>query len=170
VKLRLPIRVGLAFAPVESGSMDRFTETQKQALLDQLASSFNGRKGIAPVQVIPRNYLTSQGSFAELDKLKASFGIDLMVLVSYDQHQFSESSRLSFAYLTIFGAYLIQGEENDTRTARCSTPSSTTSRREPCSFTPSGRAPSREAPRRSTSRRLSGSGARKVSRMRGRTS
>jgi rhombotail lipoprotein len=39
-----------------------------------------------------------------------------MALVSYDQMQFSGATKFSLAYLTIVGAYLIEGERNDTRT------------------------------------------------------
>jgi len=116
VQLKVPVRVGVAFAPSGATWQDTFTEPQKIALLTRLADAFRGREGFESVQVIPSNYLSAGGSFDDLDRLAAAFGIDLVALVSYDQFQFHDSSRWSLAYLTIVGAYVIEGEENDTRT------------------------------------------------------
>jgi rhombotail lipoprotein len=109
--------VGLAFAP--SGSLQApgtFSEVQRQALLTRIAEAFKAKEGIGSVDVIPTTHLTSGGSFTELDRLKAAFGIDLAALVSYDQFQFSESGRSSWAYWTLVGAYVVEGEKNDTET------------------------------------------------------
>jgi len=116
VYLELPLRVGLAFAPAPPGRDGRFTEVQKQALLERVAEAFRSREGIASVDVIPTSYLQTGGSFANLDKLVAAFGIDVIALISYDQFQFSETGRKSWAYLTIVGAYLVKGEKNETTT------------------------------------------------------
>jgi rhombotail lipoprotein len=133
VTLRLPVRVGVAFAPARPAYRDRFTASQKQALLERVAAAFRGRQGIGSVEVIPPGYLTSPPAppsnpppsggappagdgFVELDRVKAAFGIDLVALISYDQMQFSETGRSSWAYWTIVGAYVIKGEKNETRT------------------------------------------------------
>jgi len=135
VTLRLPVRVGVAFAPVRPAYyQDRFTASQKQVLLERVAAAFRGGQGIGSVEVIPPGYLTLPSApppgggapaggappegdgFVELDRVKAAFGIDLVALISYDQMQFSETGRSSWAYWTIVGAYVIKGEKNETRT------------------------------------------------------
>lgn len=132
VKLRLPVRVGVMFPPNGSASgstrlglqpetstrfsRDAIPEFQKQALLTQLVEAFKGREGIASVQVIPSTYLSPHGGFPELQRIGNAFGIDVVALISYDQFQFTESGKASLAYLTIVGAYFIEGEKNDTQT------------------------------------------------------
>ena len=116
VTLKLPVRVGVAFAPAAATWEDRFTSNQKQALLKQVVDAFTGRPGIAGVEAISPGYLTAGGGFADLDRLRAAFGIDLVALISYDQMQFSETGRASWAYWTIVGLYVVKGEKNQTQT------------------------------------------------------
>lgn len=115
VTLQLPLRVGLAFAP-RGEREDPISEVQKQALLEKVAAAFTAHKGIGRLEVVPSVYLEPGGSFRNLDQLASSLGLDLMVLVSYDQAQFTESTRASWTYLTVIGPLLVQGEKNDTRT------------------------------------------------------
>jgi rhombotail lipoprotein len=116
VTLHLPLRVGLAFAPNREGRADPITETQKQELLTRVADAFKKRPGLGTLQVVSSPYLNAGGSFENLDKLAAALGLDEMVLLSYDQAQFTESTRASWTYLTVVGPLLIQGEKNDTHT------------------------------------------------------
>ena len=116
VKLQLPLRAGLAFAPPGPQWQEPFSETQKLALLHRVSDAFKDREGIAGVEPIPTNFLGPGGGFEEIDRLKASFGIDLMAMVSYDQFQFSETGKSSWTYWTLVGAYLVKGEKNETRT------------------------------------------------------
>jgi rhombotail lipoprotein len=116
VELKLPVRVGIAFAPPQNTTRDTFTETQKQALLTRIAESFRDREGIASVEAIPSSFLTPKGGFENVDRLVPAFGVDLIAIVSYDQFQFSESGRSSWAYWTLIGAYVVKGEQNETRT------------------------------------------------------
>jgi len=116
VTLHLPLRVGLAFAPNREGRADPITETQKQELLTRVADAFKKRPSLANLQVVPSPYLNAGGSFENLDKLAAALGLDEMVLLSYDQAQFTESTRASWTYLTVVGPLLIEGEKNDTHT------------------------------------------------------
>jgi rhombotail lipoprotein len=44
------------------------------------------------------------------------FDVDVVALISYDQAQFSSDTKKSFVYWTILGAYVVEGEKNDTRT------------------------------------------------------
>jgi rhombotail lipoprotein len=116
VTLELPLRVGLAFAPPVNLGAEAFTEDQKLALLERIAGDFRDRDAIRHVEVIPTSYLQSGGSFENLEQLVSAFGIDVVALISYDQFQFSESSRSSWAYWTLIGAYVVKGEKNETRT------------------------------------------------------
>ena len=116
VQLNLPLRVGVAFAPSQVSVQDPFTELQKQALLSSIEEAFEKNDFIQSIEVIPSHYLSPGGGFANLDRLAAAFGIDLIGLVSYDQRQFSETTGKSWTYLTVIGAFVIKGEENETRT------------------------------------------------------
>ena len=118
VKIQTPVRVGLAFAPTSSTTRETFTENQKQELLQRLATKFATRKGIESIEIIPGNYINPKGGFDELDRLRASFRINQVVLLSYDQVQFSESGGLSLTYWVTYGAgvYVVKGEKNETRT------------------------------------------------------
>jgi len=116
VVLRLPVRVGLAFAPSRENQMDPITEEQKQRLLARVAAAFREHKAIGNLEVVPTTYLQPGGGFANLEQIRSSLGLDLMVLLSYDQSQFTESTRASWTYLTVVGPLLIEGEKNDTRT------------------------------------------------------
>ncbi|HEX4960357.1 MAG TPA: rhombotarget lipoprotein [Thermoanaerobaculia bacterium] len=116
VVLKLPLRVGLAFAPNRSYQNDPITEEQKRKLLARVAAAFKENKAISHLEVVPTTYLQPGGGFANLDQIRSSLGLDLMVLMSYDQAQFTESTRASWTYLTVVGPFLIEGEKNDTRT------------------------------------------------------
>lgn len=116
VTLRLPLRVGLAFAPRSDYAMSPISEAQRQALLDKVAAAFTAHRGIGHIEVVPAVYLRPGGSFTNLDQLSSSLGLDQMVLLSYDQTQFTESTRASWTYLTVVGPLIVEGEKNDTRT------------------------------------------------------
>ena len=116
ITLKVPVRVGIAFAPPSSTWQVTFTEEQKQALLAKVAGAFRDRPPIGSVQEIPSIYLKSGGGFADLDRVAAAFGVDLMAILSYDQVQFSDTTASSIAYWTIVGAYFVKGEKNETRT------------------------------------------------------
>jgi rhombotail lipoprotein len=116
VVLKVPVRVGLAFAPSRNRQADPITEEQKLRLLARVAAAFQEHKAIGHLEVVPTTYLQPGGSFANLEQIRRSLGLDLMVLLSYDQSQFTESTRVSWTYLTVVGPFLIEGEKNDTRT------------------------------------------------------
>ena len=44
------------------------------------------------------------------------FNVDVVVLLSYDQMQFSDNNRLSVFYWTIVGGYLVNGSQYDVST------------------------------------------------------
>jgi rhombotail lipoprotein len=130
--LTLPLRVGIAFTPGDrsvpnsdasrrklffrSSSEFLLTEKQKQDLMREVANHFRKYPFVKDIEVIPSDYLEPRGGFANLDKIKTMYGVSAIVLVSYDQTQFTDEGLLSLTYLTVVGAYLVQGEKNDTHT------------------------------------------------------
>jgi rhombotail lipoprotein len=114
VELRLPLRVGLAFAP--AAGVDPIPEQQKQALLAEVAAAFKSHSGIGHLELIPSLYLKAFGGFTNVDEIAKTLGFDLIALISYNQNQFTESTRASWTYLTVVGPLLIQGEKNETYT------------------------------------------------------
>ena len=123
--LSLPLRVGVAFVPEQmnrqggnfiSWENERFTEKQKIALMKQVSDSFKKYSFVQSIELIPSSYLTPQGSFENLDQLRAMFNVDVIALLAYDQAQFNDEGLASITYLTVVGAYVVHGERNDTRT------------------------------------------------------
>ena len=132
--LTLPLRVGIAFTPgersVSSSGISRsigrlplrssgqflLTEKKKQDLMQEVANHFKKYPFVKDIETIPSAYLSPRGGFANLDQIKTMYGISAIVLLSYDQTQFTDEGALSLAYWTIVGAYIVQGEKNDTHT------------------------------------------------------
>lgn len=127
-RLNLPLRMGIAFVPGSSNHRNSsalpwtevaaasLTEHDKTRMLNQVKAHFAAQPFIGQIEVIPGNYLTPGGSFTNLDQLRAMFNIDVIALVSYDQVQFTEDTKLSLSYWTLVGAYLVSGQKNDTHT------------------------------------------------------
>ena len=123
--LSLPLRVGVAFVPADrSGGRGypspadegSFSEAQKMDLIKAVRTQFTNCPFVGSIELIPSAYLTPRGGFANLDELKTLYGVDVMVLLSYDQVQFTDNGLLSLSYWTIVGAYVVRGEKNDTQT------------------------------------------------------
>ncbi len=130
--LTLPVRVGIAFAPGNSvsGVQNSFlsgksvwsprsstlTEKQKLDLMREVADHFMKYRFVKNIELIPSHYLAARGGFANLDQVRTMFGVDEIVLISYDQTQFTDEGILSLTYWTIVGAYVVQAEINDTQT------------------------------------------------------
>tara|TARA_B100001059_G_scaffold87873_1_gene86153 strand:+ start:101679 stop:102368 length:690 start_codon:yes stop_codon:yes gene_type:complete len=120
--------MGIAFVPANHNSRNSnampwvevqantLTENHKMAILQNIATHFSQQSFVEHIEIIPSAYLSSGGSFANLDQLRAMFGIDVIALVSYDQVQFTDDSKLSLSYLTLVGAYLVNGQKNDSNT------------------------------------------------------
>lgn len=128
--LTLPLRVGVAFSPgaaaipssravalpFRSAGQFALTEKKKQDLMQEVAKHFKKYPFVSDIEVIPSAYLTPRGGFANLDQIKTMYGVSVIVLLSYDQTQFKDEGALSFSYWTIVGAYIVNGEKNDTHT------------------------------------------------------
>jgi len=119
--LSLPLKVGIAWVP-EQGSRrggyaaENFSESQKMELINRIVPQFQTNTFVKSIEIIPSAYLRPEGGFANLDQLRTLHGVDVMALVSHDQIQFTSEGVLSLAYWTVVGAYVVQGERNDTQT------------------------------------------------------
>ena len=121
--LRIPLRVGILFVPsaprnargFDPGSAG-FSEAQKARLLERVAQEFRGRDFIESIEIVPSSYLRPGGGFANVEQLRNLLRIDVVVLVAYDQVQFTSENFLSLTYWTIVGAYIFHGNKNDTQT------------------------------------------------------
>jgi len=126
--LQLPVKVGIAFVPNANVSHAGMSFTgpgispaglrlaDQVRLMDQVASHFRKYPYIKTVEVIPENYLTPGGGFANLDAIAAMYDVDIVALVSYDQVQHTDEGAASLLYWTIVGAYLVPGEKDSTTT------------------------------------------------------
>lgn len=119
--LRLPLRVGIAFIP--SGAPDNlysvqanFTEQRKTELMRKVSAQFKALPFVQSIEIIPTTYLRPGGGFENLDQLRAMLGIDVVVLLAYDQAQNSRDTEASIAYWTIVGAYVVPAQRNSTHT------------------------------------------------------
>jgi rhombotail lipoprotein len=84
--------------------------------MKQVSDDFKKYPFVQSIQLIPSTYLTPQGGFDNLDQLRQMFGVDVIALLSYDQVQFTDEGFFSFAYVTVVGAWVVEGEKNDTKT------------------------------------------------------
>ncbi len=129
-ELNLPLRVGIAFVPGEGGgtfggmnlvsggmgSQFVFSEDKKTTLMQKVVEHFKSYPFVKDLQIIPSADLISRGSFANLDRIRTVYGVDVIALLSYDQAQFTDQGVASITYWTLVGAYVIPGEKNDTHT------------------------------------------------------
>lgn len=115
--LSLPLQAGIAFVPESTGvGASHLSEKGKMDLMDRVSGEFRKLQFIKDIEMIPSAYLTRAGSFSNLDQIKNMYGVDVMVLLSYDQVQHTDEGFLSVMYWTIVGAYIFRGEKNDTST------------------------------------------------------
>lgn len=118
-ELLVPLDVGIAFVPDTCDSFRRhdLNEELKRELLDKVAARFREREIINKVEVIPSHMMKRKGSFPNLRQISEDIGIDVVVLLSYDQVQYTERNFVSAAYhWSIVGRYVFQGDKNDTVT------------------------------------------------------
>lgn len=121
--ISIPAKVGIAFTPdarssagYQLGAQSALTEKEKLDLLTKVGEHFKKYDFIQSINIIPSSYLTKGGGFTNVDQLRAMYGIDVIVLVSYDQAQFTDEGQMSLSYWTLVGAYFVKGEKNDTHT------------------------------------------------------
>jgi rhombotail lipoprotein len=115
-RLALPLKVGVAFVPENTGRNQTLTERDKMELMNEVSKNFRKYDFVKSIELIPSAYLREKGSFANLDQLHTMYGVDVVTLLSYDQTQFTDEGLASITYWTLIGAYIIPGEKNDTHT------------------------------------------------------
>lgn len=113
--LKLPLRVGIAFVPGQSGR-GAISEATKMQLLETVKAQFTDRDYIEHIEVIPDTYLRSSKGINGMQQVARLYGVDVMALVSYDQVAVSEDNPASFLYWTIVGSYVIKATSNEVQT------------------------------------------------------
>ena len=113
-ELRVPLRVGLAFLPTQSGAGP--TAAQRDELLERIRQRFADRKFVTEIVTIPDYYLRNSRGFEGLQGVQRLYTIDVMALVSYDQVEHMDENEWSLGYLTIVGAYVLKGSHHDVAT------------------------------------------------------
>ena len=116
--LTLPLKIGIAFVPASDSRFDfnSIPEADRQRLLEQVSERFRQEAFVKDIQTIPTTYLQPRGGFTNLEQVAKLLDVDVIALLSYDQTQFTGSTKASLLYWTLAGAYLVEGEKNDTRT------------------------------------------------------
>ena len=126
-KLTFPMKMGIAFVP-ESGATSSnipggqiipknfLTEQQRIDLMETIGEHMKKHSIIGHVVIIPSSNLKSKGGFVNLNQIRALYGIDQILLLSYDQSQFTDEGAATATYWTGIGAYLVAGEKNRTHT------------------------------------------------------
>lgn len=113
-RLRLPVRVGIAFVP--GGGRTAPQDAEQMQLLEKVKAAFSEYDYIGSIEVIPSAYLRPRGGFDNLDQVARMFNVDVIALVSYDQIRFNDTNRMAVLYWTVVGAYLIKGDQYDVQT------------------------------------------------------
>lgn len=114
--LKLPVRVGIAFAPAGNLGMRRIAEAERTAMLERVKASFADRPFISHIEVVPDAYLRPGGGFENLDQVASMFQLDVVCLLSYDQVQYADDNAAAILYWTIVGAYVIPATKYSTHT------------------------------------------------------
>lgn len=112
--LEPPLHIGIAFVP-ESGQI-AFDEKLKMDLMQTLAAEFKQQDFVESLELIPTSHLKPKGGFANLDQISALYGINLILLLDYDQVQHTAEGVSTYLYWTWVGSYTVKGEKNDTNT------------------------------------------------------
>ena len=127
--LQLPLRLGVAFVPNESskragnnlawggaqaGPGGLVPADQEARLNQRVEDVFKSTPWAHSFKIIPSQYLTLSGGFEDLDQVSKTFGVDVIALISVDILQFSSPAWYSWTYWTLVGAYVVQGDKNDT--------------------------------------------------------
>lgn len=116
--LTLPLNVGIAFVPESKGRYHSGgpSEQDKMMLLEKVAERFKSQPFIKQIEIIPSAYLKAGGGFANLEQVRTMLGVDVIALVAYDQIQHTDANWAALSYVTVVGAFVISGDNNDTST------------------------------------------------------
>jgi rhombotail lipoprotein len=114
--LRLPLVVGLAFVPSQTGSSFSLPEAKKTQLLETVKQKFVGLDYVKEITIVPETYMRSSKGFEGVGQIARLYGLDIVALVSYDQVAVTSETKSSLLYWTIVGAYFIKGNQNQATT------------------------------------------------------
>jgi len=129
--LSVPLSVGIAFVPADSGFAPQstagmravgllrrptVTESQKIEVMQMISERLRAFPFVRAVTIIPSDFLRPGGGFENIDQLRATYGVDTIALISYDQTQFSDEGALSLVNWTVIGAYVVPAQKNETET------------------------------------------------------
>ena len=67
--------------------------------MERIASKLREYSFVKSVRVIPPNYMVSKGGFTHLEQTRKMFGVDVIVLISYDQGTVYERGFLVYCLL-----------------------------------------------------------------------
>jgi rhombotail lipoprotein len=113
-ELHLPLRVGLAFLPSHGAAV--LDAAHQAELLERIKQRFRSRRFVSEIVLIPDYYLSGRRGFEGLQGVQRLYGVDVMALVSYDQNFHEENTQWSIGYLTIVGAFVLNGDRHDLST------------------------------------------------------
>lgn len=116
-EIRVPFKVGVAFVPDTADPQFRLPESERIKLADKVRDAFAGYPFIREIVTVPSVYLEPGGGFANMDRVAALLGLDMIALVSFDQVQNAGAKGSSLLYWTGVGAYVIEGDQYDILTA-----------------------------------------------------
>jgi rhombotail lipoprotein len=112
--LRLPLRVGLSFLPDRrAGDTEAW---QREAILQGVRERFRTLPYVREIVIVPDHYLTPRGGFDTLQQVARLQDLDVIALVSMDQVSHRSENTRAMLYLTVVGAFLARGSENETHT------------------------------------------------------
>ena len=112
-EIKVPFRIGAAFAPDHTPGEFRLPESDRMKLSGQVRDSFARYPFVKEIIAVPSMYLEPGGGFSNLDRIDALLNLDVIVLVSFDQVQNAGATGWSFLYWTGIGAYVIEGARYD---------------------------------------------------------
>ena len=131
--LSVPLHMAVAFVPTESptnpwpiglnGTLNGsyqvdppFSENQRLEVMKQISGQLAQYPSFGSAELIANDYMVPRGGFANLDRLQAMYGVDTVMLLSYDQVQFTDEGAMTLSYWTIVGIYMVPAEKNVTKT------------------------------------------------------
>ncbi|WP_395376194.1 rhombotarget lipoprotein [Marinicella sp. W31] len=108
--LNLPLRIGLAYTPVNS-SNDAIAPDLKMRLLEDIRQRFQNKEYVQEIIMIPEIYLNRNRGYEALQQIQSLYQLDAIALISYDQIAKTDDNNLSLTYLTIVGSYIFHGTD-----------------------------------------------------------
>ncbi|MGD9597685.1 MAG: rhombotarget lipoprotein [Steroidobacteraceae bacterium] len=109
----VPMRVGLAFVPGDYGNQP---VTERYAVLERVRSRFAKLPYVESISIVPEGYLNPRSGYTGLEQIARLQGFDALALVSMDQVAQRRDNKASLLYLTILGAYVVEGTDQETHT------------------------------------------------------